>query len=112
MFGRFFIAQWGECTRGRPVPWLAIKLGNGVQQGGYESLRGLCPCPPWSKQEVLLESAAAGTQWRLVGICMLCGLISTIPLEGMEGIPLLLLVGCTMDMMGSLLDHVSGGHTL
>lgn len=43
---------------------------------------------------------------------MLCGLISTIPLEGMEGIPLLLLVGCTMDMMGSLLDHVSGGHTL
>ena len=45
MFGRFFTAHWGEHTRGRPVPWLAIKLGNGVQQGGYESFRGAAPLP-------------------------------------------------------------------
>ena len=43
---------------------------------------------------------------------MLCGLISIIPLEEMEVMSLLLLAGCIVDIMGSLLDHVSGGHTL
>lgn len=47
-----------------------------------------------------------------MGICLLCGLISIIRLEGMEGAHLLLLAGCIMDLMGGLLDHVSGGHTL
>lgn len=41
VFGCFFIAHWRERTRGEPVPWLAVKLSNGVRQGGYESLRGL-----------------------------------------------------------------------
>lgn len=63
----------GECTRGKPAPWLAVKLGNGVQQGGYESLRGLLPCPPWSK--CIDEMALNGSWW---GLCALWAIYVTV----------------------------------